>query len=404
MTASISLSTTKTSNIRRHGIWLSLALLILVGCASAPPRHPVPVAELTEAAIPQIPGIPDARYWGDVPPDNLNQLIQEVADQRRSSGINEATVLALLGGADDGAYGAGLLNAWTDLGDRPEFSLVTGVSTGALSAPFAFLGSDYDHALRQVYGEFPPNRIFTLRHWLDILPLASVADSQPLAGLIAQYADEAFLAKVAAEHKRGRRLFVQTSHIDAQRPVIWDMGAIASSNAPNAADVFHKALLASASVPGVFPPVQFTVEVDGKAYDELHVDGGVISENTVLADWQPTIHDQLEADLADGRDMPLTIYVVRNGRVSPQPEPIEHSLPAIAGRSISTLIKQQGIGDLARAYDVAQLRGADFNVTWIGDDFQADYPGPFDPEYMKALFKYGFDRMHAGKAWSASPP
>ena len=159
---------------------------------------------------------------------------RDLLSRRRLAGTDRnAAVLALSGGADDGAFGAGLMAAWTARGDRPEFQTVTGVSTGALSAPFVFLGPDWDDELRRVYGGFPPDRIFATRFLVDILPRASAADSAPLAALIAEFVDERFLALVAREHRRGRRLLVQTTNLDAQRAVIWDMGAIAASGAPS---------------------------------------------------------------------------------------------------------------------------------------------------------------------------
>jgi hypothetical protein len=241
-----------------------------------------------------------------------------------------------------------------------------------------------------------------LRTWLSILPQASVADSAPLAKLIAQFVDEELLADVAREHRRGRRLLVQTSHLDAQRAVIWDLGAIAASGAPNAIDVFRKALLASASVPVAFPPVLFEVEVDGQIYDEIHADGGVISGITALTSWQMDIRE----GAAQRRDEPSTMrfYVVRNGTITPEPKTVDHSLIDIAGRSISTLLKSQGIGDLLSAYAAARIRGADYYVTWIGEDFVHEHPGPFDPGYMRALFDYGYNLMESGNAWARKPP
>jgi len=371
----------------------------LCACAGVP-RNPVPLDQLESATI---PGIQNARYWGDEPPANLDNILAEISEQRRISGLDRnVTILALSGGSDDGAFGAGLLNAWSEMGSRPEFTTVTGVSTGALSAAFAFLGSDYDDELRKIYGGFPQKSIFRLRNWLSILPKASVADSAPLAKLIAQFVDEELLADVAREHRRGRRLVVQTSHLDAQRAVIWDLGAIAASGAPNAIDVFRKALLASASVPVAFPPVLFEVEVDGQVYDEMHADGGVISQSTTLTSWQMDISEEV----SQRRDKPSTIslYIVRNSKITPEAQTVDYGLVDIAGRSISTLLKSQGIGDLLSAYAAARIRGADFYATWIGDDFVHDHPDPFDPGYMRALFDYGYNLMKSGNAWARKPP
>jgi hypothetical protein len=375
-------------------------LAVAIGACSGPGRNPIPIEHLSEATI---PNLPDVRYWANTPPKKLEEILVEIEAQRQASGVGkELITLALSGGADNGAFGAGLLKGWSDLGTRPEFTVVTGVSTGALTAPFAFLGPTYDDQLAELFaGSIPPSAYFKKRSIFSIIPKASAVDSAPLFELIKKYGTVDMLAKIAHEHKRGRRLLVQTSHLDAQQAVIWDLGAIAASGAPNALDIFHKALLASASVPGAFPPVLFDVEVDGQIYDEIHADGGVISQDTTLSAWQydlRELRDELGSD-----QKPSRLYLIRNGKVEPEPETTKYSLLGLAGRSISTLIKTQGDSNILEAYGSAKISGADFHVTWIGRDFDAPYPGPFDPGYMKALYQYGYDLMKAGDAWENKP-
>jgi hypothetical protein len=373
--------------------------LALSAC-SGPERNPIPIDQISAATI---PNLPDVRYWADTPPKDLDALLVELEAQRRVSGLDkELITVAISGGADNGAFGAGLMKAWSDLGTRPEFTVVTGVSTGALTAPFVFLGPDYDDQLKELFaGGLPPSAYFKKRSIFSILPNASAADSAPLFELIKKYGTADMLAKIAREHKRGRRLFVQTSHLDAQRAVIWDIGAIATSGAPNALDVFHKVLLASASVPAAYPPVLFDVEVDGQIYDEIHVDGGVISQDTTLGMWQHSLRESREERASSQR--PSALYLIRNGRVEPVPETTKYTLIGLAERSIFTLIKMQGTGDVLAAYASAKISGADYKETWIGRDFKAPYPEPFDPDYMKALYKYGYDLMKAGQAWENKP-
>ncbi len=380
-------------------IILTAASLVLAACA-APPRNPVPL-ELQHDAV--IPGIPGARYWADAAPANLDQVLTEMARQRDASGVGrDVSMLALSGGADNGAFGAGLLNAWTELGTRPEFTVVTGVSTGALAAPFAFLGPDYDDDLRQMYGGFEREQIFKIRGIFGILPNASVADTSPLADLIAHFVDDKMLDDIAREHRRGRRLVVQTANLDAERAMIWDLGAIADSRAPGRLDIFRDALLASASIPVAFPPVLFDVEAGGRRFDELHVDGSVVSVATVLSNWQVEMGSVAAArGLGGGRQV---IYVVRNGRIAPEPRIVKRQLFSIAGRSIGTLLKVQGVADLLTAYVSADLRGAEFNATWMGEEFELQNPGLFDPGYMSALYDYGYKLMMSGRAWSDRPP
>jgi hypothetical protein len=223
-----------------------------------------------------------------------------------------------------------------------------------------------------------------------------------LAALIEKFADDELLSAVAREHRRGRRLLVQSANMDAQRPVIWDLGAIAASGAPNALTVFRQALLASASLPVAFPPVLIDVEVDGKPYDEMHADGGVISNATALTPWQVDIGKRMADRLGNPRS--LTLYVIRNGLVAPEPKTIDYKILGIAGRAVSTLSKSLGVGDLLSAYVAARVRNASYYVTWIGEDFDHEYPGPFDPDYMRALFDYGYALMKSGNAWAEKPP
>ncbi|GMG85183.1 patatin-like phospholipase family protein [Paralimibaculum aggregatum] len=350
-----------------------------------------------------IPNIPDARFWGDVPPPSLDAMLRKIEEQRRASGMDarEVTVLVLSGGGDDGAYGAGLLNAWSELGTRPEFDIVTGVSTGALSAPFAFLGPEYDDKLRLVYGGLPARSIFRFRSWVSILQQASVVDVSPLEKIIEEFMDEAMATAIAREHAKGRRILVQSTNLDAQRPIIWDIGAIASSAAPNRLDVIKQALLASASIPVAFPPVLIEVDVNGSSYDEMHVDGGTISEDTVLFGWQQGIQKFMQ-DTAPGKK--ATYYIVRNGKVGPEAASVDYSLMEIAKRALSTLIKSQGNDNLITSAGVVKKRGAEYNASWIGDDFNHPYPAPFDPGYMKALYQYGYEKMRNGQAWINDAP
>ncbi|MFC3615135.1 patatin-like phospholipase family protein [Lutimaribacter marinistellae] len=373
--------------------FVAIFLMFGLACCGGVPRNAVDINDLQTVGI---RGIEGARYWGDTAPDNYGELLAEVEEQRRASGLTgNYTTLSLSGGGEDGAFAAGILTAWSESGTRPEFLSVTGVSTGALAAPFAFLGSDYDDELRRLYGGLPPERIFEKRALTGILPNASALSSGPLERLIAEYVTPEFLAKIAAEHLRGRRLIVQSTSLDAQRPVSWDLGAIAASGAPNSVDVFRKALLASASIPVVFPPVLIEVETPLGQRDELHVDGGVVSQAFFFLGWR-------EGAGLTGRP---TVYFIRNGSGSPEPKVTNASIPGIAARSISTLTKAQGTNDLLVGYKLTSAAGGTYRATWIGDDFTTERPEQrFDPEYMQALFEYGYLRFKLGNLWHRRPP
>ncbi len=369
---------------------LLVVAVFLSACGSIP-RDPAPLSDLSN---PEVPGAVNARLWADSTPENIEDVIALIEKQRSASGlIGDHDVLSLSGGGENGAFSAGILAAWSASGTRPEFRVVLGVSTGALAAPFAFLGPDYDDELRRLYGGLETDQIFELRNIFSILPNASINSSEPLKRLIEEYVTDEFLAKIAREHQRGRRLIVQTVSLDAQRPVIWDLGTIASSGAPRSKEVFRDVLLASAAIPGVFPPVLIEVDTPNGVRDELHVDGGVFSQSIFVPGWRlPT----------ETTGTP-TLYAILNSKITPQPEITETRITSIMSRSIATLVKSQGLNDLRLAYERSPDPST-FNATWIGEDFTASSDEPFDPVYMRALYDYGYERFQSGDIWEGRPP
>jgi hypothetical protein len=307
-------------------------------------------------------------------------------------------LLALSGGGENGAYGAGLLCGWSEAGTRPQFDLVTGISTGSLIAPLAFLGKEYDPQLRHGYTEVKPSQVFLKRGFFGILKHRdAMADSKPLEQLIAEILTEKELAAIAQEHKKGRRLLVMTSNLDTQKAVIWDIGAIASSGDPDALPLIHKILLASSSIPVAFPPVMFEVEANGKKYDEMHADGGVMAQAFGGA--------LLLAEAPEGTtNAPTDFYFVRNGRLNPEYAPPKRKIGAIAGRSIGTLMKVQGGSDVFRAWVFAHAKGSGFHYVAIPEEFQMELKEPFDQEYMKALFELGYQQGRNVIPWQNAPP
>jgi predicted acylesterase/phospholipase RssA len=372
---------------------------LLAGCAAAPERHdPLPGTLAAEATI---PGIPGARYWGDERPAGLGAWLSlpEDALRVRYGGImhRRHDYLVVSGGGSDGAYGAGLLVGWTETGTRPEFQIVTGISTGALIAPFAFLGPDYDPILREVYTQFSTDELVEPRGPLEILRGDAVSSTAPLRRKITEYVDEAVIAKIAEEGRKGRSLLVGTTNLDAGRPVIWDITGIAASGSPRAAALIHDVILASASIPGVFPPVLIEVEADGRRYDELYVDGGVTAQlffSPVGSDWRRI-----------GRRLGIKgtprLWVIRNAKVTPDWLTVERRLLPIMNRTVSTMIRRQGIGDLAQLYIVAREQRLDYRLSFIPASFRAVSDEPFDQDYMRKLFQLGQGRAVRGEAWLA---
>lgn len=377
---------------------------IVSGCATAPDHHPLPL-ELTKQA--SIPEVPEARFWADEWPKFSVKKFETYteADYRRYfSGLYEQphNYLAISGGGANGAYGAGLLVGWTASGTRPEFSMVTGISTGALSAPFAFLGPDYDDKLEEVYTTTQTSDIAQKRGLLSSIFNDSIADTKPLRKLIAKYVTADLVDAIGREHKRGRRLFIGTVNLDAGRSVIWNIGEIAVSDAPQDQKLrlIHDVLQASAAIPIAFPPVAIPVEANGQIYDELHVDGGTGSQVFVYpaaADWR-RITTKLKV-----KGTPK-VYVIRNAFLEPDYRGVTRELLPIASRSIESLIRTQGIGDLYQIYALCRRDGNDFNLAYIPSAFTEEPTEGFDPVYMTKLFELGREKSVEGYPWEKSPP
>ena len=389
-----------------------LALLLLVplaGCATILRLEAPPAAATVDLPV---LGIPNARFWPDGPPDPLRReaaLMLARQGVRDGAGTGRALppahFLALSGGGDNGAYGAGLLTGWTASGTRPQFDIVTGISAGALIAPFAFLGPDYDPALREVFTQMaPPDLILLRRIAFAVLFNDSLADTSPLTRLIQRHADTAMLDAIAREYTRGRLLLIGTTNLDLQRPVVWNIGAIAASGHPDALVLFQKILLASASIPGAFPPVLVDVEHDGRAFQEMHVDGGAAAQVFFYPpslDLRGVTGPRQRSGQAPRQ---RTIWVVRNGRIDIEGASVSRGLFSIASRSIATLLHFSGIGDISRIYLTAQRDDVAFRLSYIGSNFAADRREPFDQGFMQALFGYAERKARSGTAWVDVPP
>jgi hypothetical protein len=312
--------------------------------------------------------------------------------------------LAVSGGGSDGAFGAGLLNGWSKAGTRPKFKIVTGVSTGGLIAPFAFLGPDYDDELRLSYTTIDASHVFEIRGLLPLLWSEALTSTAPLRQLIDTYIDDKILKAIAAEHAKGRRLFIASTNLDNEQPIIWDMGAIASSKSSNKLELFRKVLLASAAIPSLFPPVIFDVTKDGKKYQELHVDGGVVFQSFFIGsstDLQATIR-QAHPDW--GEAFAQNLYVIRNGWVNPVFQPVERGLTSITSRAILSMFKMSGVNDLWRLYFSSRDDNVTFRYTAIPPDYVPATAQQFDNAEMNREFNLGEKIARDGIKWVMSPP
>jgi predicted acylesterase/phospholipase RssA len=299
-----------------------------------------------------------------------------------------------------------MMAGWTASGTRPQFSMVTGISAGALIAPFAFLGPDYDPALRDVFtGQRPQDILLLPRQAMAVFSLffgEALADTGPLNRLIARHANEAMLAAIAAEYAKGRLLLIGTTNLDVQRPVVWNIGAIAASGHPQAPELIRRVMLASASIPGAFAPVLFDVTLDGAPHQELHVDGGAVNQAFLY----PVAATQVRRARIARRlpVQPIRAWVIRNARLDPNWAVTDRRTMSIAGRAVETMIASSGFNDVVRIWLNAARDDVEYRLAYIGAEFDVPYTTPFNPDYMRPLFEYGYSRAARGYDWARRPP
>lgn len=380
-------------------IYRNVCMLMLViaaaGCAGLPRTQ----FTAQQQAVAQIPGIPGARYWADASVGDFAPVIHMREMRAVADKIGSMDFLAISGGASDGAFGAGVLTGLTARGERPQFVFVSGVSAGALIAPLAFLGPAYDEELTRAWTSGIAEPIGEG----GILSLLFSGESrrEALHGLVSSFVTEDLLRKIAAEHKRGRRLAVVTTNIDAQRPVVWDLGAIASSGHPRALELFRDVLTASASIPGAFAPTAIEVEAGGQRFSELHIDGGATVQVFTIPE-SILIEDLPENAKAIG--IPARFFVIINNRLKPEFDVVEASTVPLLTRSLSSLIKTHSRLTLVATLEFTRARKIGFNLTYIGEDFPTEPKPSFETPYMRAAYRYGYDKARNGSVWRDDIP
>jgi hypothetical protein len=254
--------------------------------------------------------------------------------------------------------------------------------------------------IKTLYTTIRTEDILTPRSIFSAAFSDAMADTGPLRTLIEKYVDTAVIEAIAAQHRRGRRLYIGTANLDAGRSMIWSLGAIAASDYADKASLIHDVLQASSAIPVAFPPVVIPVEVDGKMYGEMHVDGGTASQvfaYPAAIDWRK-ITEKLEVP---GRPK---VYVLRNAFLDADYRGVNRRLLPIATRSIDSLIRTQGIGDLYQIHALCQRDGNDFNLAYIPSGFAEEASEAFDPVYMGKLFELGYAKAKAGYPWEKAPP
>jgi hypothetical protein len=378
------------SRIRRTGSrLLSSAVLAgslaLAACTSLP-RTPYSAADASSARVLDLDGL---RRYTDEPVTKFRFEKDELSSAR--------TYLALSGGGADGAYGVGVLNGWTAAGTRPAFSIVSGVSTGGLIAPFAFLGSQYDDTLREVYSSGIAESLLDDPSIIRVLFGSGLFGNKRLRELVARYVGPEILAAVARENAKGRKLLVVTTDLDTQRTAVWDMGKIAAVGSPEALHLFRDVMAASASIPLVFPPILIEAEGQGRRFQEMHVDGGVTAPVLTLPD----------ALLFQGRlpaNSRMNIYILVNKKLERTFELVSNSTLDVASRSLSSITQSQTRSVIFSTYDFARRNRWGFHLSYIERDYPASAKEGFDTAYMRALYQYGYEKAASGHAWTSTLP
>ncbi len=380
------------SNVPIRLLMMILLLPALTACAGLP-RNALTEADQNVAQVESFSGI---RFWGDGPSDELGSVGPGFEPSTHSG---RTTYLALSGGGSGGAFGAGFLTGWTAAGSRPEFDVVSGVSTGALIAPFAFLGSSYDAVLAESYTSGIAETLVRPRP-ISALFGTAVSDSSALRQLVEHYVTEDMLRKIAAEHSKRRRLFVVTTNLDAQRTVIWDMGAIAASGNGQALALFRDVLVASASIPAVFPPVMINVTVNGKRFQEMHSDGGATTQLFTAPEFL-LASTEITPPI---RPKQVDLYIILNNALEPEFEAVKPSTLAVADRAYSTLVKTHARSAVNATYTLTQRTGINFNLAYIDEIIPYSISDPFNTEYMRCLFRIGHDKAKSAHGWKRTPP
>ncbi|MCZ2344508.1 MAG: patatin-like phospholipase family protein [Bacteroidales bacterium] len=376
---------------------LAFLPLILAGCRFYNhSQAPIPPTDLASVDSP-------CDSLSPLTADELNLVADQIRESRRppATPARKYNILALSGGGAYGAYTAGVLCGWTETGTRPEFDVITGISTGSLIACLAFLGPCTDEEIHRFYTQTKSRDLYRIHKPIRSLFSAYLADNTPLADRISATITPQFLAAVAGEHAKGRRLYVGTTNLNTRRLVVWDMGAIAARGTPESRELFINVLLASTAIPGFFPPVRFSVDVDGKPCEEIHVDGGVSRAVFFRAPFAPP-----ESRAAFGATSlhDSNLYLIVAGKLYPDPAPVRMKALNIAGNSISSLIHSSARAEVYRLFTYSILTGMNYHLAAVPQEFATITSSvKFDPIEMTKLFEEGRRQIHNGTAWRKHP-
>jgi predicted acylesterase/phospholipase RssA len=402
---------TKSLTLHRYSGILSLLLALGLSACATERLSPPPAGD--ELRLPW--GAVNTDYWDAGADDIFSESTIEattkfITEFRRDHPGERLPyrMLALSGGGSRGAYGAGVLTGWTATGSRPVFSVVTGISTGALQATAAFLGPDYDSVLK-AFNEVSSDDIYTSNGKTALLTSSSLYDTAPLKEMLAKLLDRDTIDAVAIEHAKGRRLFVGTTNLDTKTFTIWDMGKIAASKRPDRLQTYRDVVLASASFPMAFPPVYFPITNEqGETYYQMHVDGGA-KESVFAFAYLAELEQQAEfLGLDWDEDIEPQIFVLNNGQLFPDQlyRPVKADALSIAMKSIESLSRKNATASVYYIWSAGLVHGASIHLTFIPKSYDLSVLPilEFDANEMQRLYQFGFDQSVSGKAWLVQEP
>ncbi|MDQ0995170.1 putative acylesterase/phospholipase RssA [Phyllobacterium ifriqiyense] len=364
--------------------------LVLSGCTHGQER----AFDALEADNALIAGYGEIRTYRYSP---RNEALARHRDWMVKTQSENKNILMISGGGGSGAFGVGVLAGWTATKTRPLFDVVTGVSTGALIAPYAFLGSAYDKTLVHLFTGGAAQKLVAFNGPFGVFG-SSLLKPGPLKGHVERFITPHVLHQIAAEHRKGRRLLVLTTNLDTQRGVIWNMGAIAASGNPDALKLFRDVIVASASVPGILPPVMIQATSNGRQFQELHSDGGSTSQ--ILT--PPLL---VENALFSKRPVQqkVHLYVIVNNALIPEFNVTPNRTVSSLGRAYSTFLKAQAQSELTALYNHARRTGASFHVASIEVQIPYSMLNPLDSNYMQAVYRLGYEQTISGAMWKHMP-
>ncbi|MEZ8635435.1 patatin-like phospholipase family protein [Vibrio cyclitrophicus] len=340
------------------------------------------------------------RIWASEAPDFLYSADDQTTPITVSG--DQLNILALSGGGANGAFGAGILIGLEESGQLKDYSIVTGISAGALMAPFVFIGGDAFSKMKEVMLNINDKSVLGKKNFLNTVFKDAFTDGEHLYQFIAEAFPEPMIEQIATQHRSGKRLFIGTTHFDSGELVIWNVGAIANSDMPNKSELIYKVLAASASIPGVFPPQFINVEHEGVIFEELHVDGGLATQ----VFFNPSNFDYQQISDSLGLETSPQLDIIRNGSLKAPYHSLRDKGLDLVAKSVSSLTLAQTRGDLYRMKYICEINNIDMQFTYMEHDFgYAKYTKDmFDEHYLLTIYKYGYHKATRGKPWVTELP